>query len=75
MLFRCLTLEFSGLSVYKDCLQDSLTVKAIKASVNVSNVEYKSYPLLWYTEKKHLHEISVYLQKKTPTLLPRSVHR
>ena len=50
MLFRCLILGFVCLSV-----------KAIKASISVSNVSYKNCILLWYTKKeKHLHEIPMF---------------
>ena len=45
------------------CLQnyDCLTVKAAQASINVSNISYKSCTLLWYTKKeKYLHKISMF---------------
>ena len=37
------------------CLQssDCLTVKAVKASINVPNVSYKSCTLLWYAKKEN----------------------
>ena len=38
-----------------------MTVKAVKASINVSNLSYKSYTLLWYAKKeKYLHKISMF---------------
>ena len=41
---------------HKDCL----TVKADKASINVSNFSYKSYKLLRYAKKQqYLHETSI----------------
>ena len=37
-----------------------LTVKAVEASINVSNVSYKSCTLLWYAKnEKYLHKIDV----------------
>ena len=45
------------------CLQsyNCLTVEAVKASTDVSNVSYKSCTLLWYAEKEnHLHKISMF---------------
>ena len=60
MLFRCLILEFISLSQS----EDFLIVKAVKASINVSNVSYKSCTLLCSAEKeKCLHKISVYFYK------------
>ena len=37
-----------------------LTVKAVEASINVSNVSYKRCALLWYAKnEKYLHKIDV----------------
>ena len=56
------------------CLQsyDCLTVKAVKASINVSNVSYKSCSLNWYAKKeKYLHEIYMFtFTKHFPPGLP-----
>ena len=42
-------------------LKDCLIVKAVKASINLSNVSYKSCTLLWYAKKeKYLHKISMF---------------
>ena len=59
--------QFIGL---QSLLSDSLTIKAVKASINVSNVSYKSCALLWYAKKeKYLHEISMFtLTKNFPRL-------
>ena len=38
-----------------------LTVKAVKASINVSNVSYKCCTFVWYTKKeKYLHEVYMF---------------
>ena len=44
------------------CLQslNYLTVKAVKASINVSKVSYKGCTLFWYAKKKYLHEIGFF---------------
>ena len=58
MFFRCLILGFVSLHVYK---AKTVTVKAVRASINVSKVSYKSCTLLWYAKKeKYLHEISMF---------------
>ena len=49
MLFQCLILGFVSLSVYK---AKTMTVKAVKASINVSNVSYMTCTILWYAKKK-----------------------
>ena len=59
MLFQCLILGFVSLVCLKSL--HCLTVKAAKASINVSNISYKSCTLLWYTKKeKQLHKISIF---------------
>ena len=44
--------QFIGL---QSLLSDCLTIKAVKASINVSNVSYKSCALLWYAKKKSIY--------------------
>ena len=47
-----------------------LNAKAIKASINVSNISCKSCTLLWYTKKEtYLHEISMFTFIFFPRLL------
>ena len=47
--------------------QDCLTVKAVKASINVSNVSFNNSTLLWHAKKeRYLHKVSMFTFKKTP---------
>ena len=62
MLFWCLILEFVSLSAYK---AKTMTVKAVKASINVSNVSYMSCALLCMLIKKlFTQNIYVYFCKR-----------
>ena len=54
MFYCCLILGFASLST-----KLRLTVNAVKASISMVNVSYKSCTLLWYAKKeKYLGEIS-----------------
>ena len=46
-MFWCMILGFVSLSLYK-----AKAAKAVKASIDVYNVSYKSCALLWYAKKK-----------------------
>ena len=62
MLFWCLNNVVLPWTCQTVCLlnYNCLTVKAVKASINVSNISYKSYTLLWYKTEKYLHQISMF---------------
>ena len=47
------------------CLQSCLTVKAVKASTNMSNISYKSCKLLWYAKREIYTEYLCLLSQKT----------
>ena len=60
--FSCLINVVSVLGLW--ICQDCLTIKAVKASINVSNVSCKNCTLLWYAKKEnYLHEISCLLSQ------------
>lgn len=45
-------------------LQSCLTVKAVKASTNMSNISYKSCKLLWYAKREIYTEYLCLLSQK-----------
>ena len=60
-MFWCMILGFVSLSLYK-----AKAAKAVKVSIDVYNVSYKSCALLWYAKKKRAftQNIYIYFQKK-----------
>ena len=50
-----------------ELLSSQIEVKAVKASINVSNVSFSNSTLLWHAKKeRYLHKVSMFAFKKNP---------
>ena len=63
MLFQCLIPGFVSLYIYKTKTVDCLIVKAVKASINVSKVAYKSCALFVMLKQKSISIKYVYFHE------------